>query len=70
MMRAVKKEDLAECVKVIKESFLTIANEFGFTMENAPGFTAFATTKERLEWHLNGEHRPMYAFFLNTDTMV
>ena len=41
------EEDIAECVKVIKESFATVAKEFGFTVENAPGFTAFATTEDR-----------------------
>lgn len=37
-------------------------SEFGITIENGPRFTAFATTEERLHWHLDGEHRPMYAF--------
>ena len=65
MIRAVTAADIGECVKVIRESFSTVADEFGFTMENAPRFTAFATTEERLKWHLTGEHRPMYAHFEN-----
>ena len=63
MIVAVDVKDIAECAKVIRESFSTVADEFGFTIENAPRFTAFATTEERLHWHLAGEHRPMYAFF-------
>jgi len=63
MIKEIEKNDIAECVKVIRESFLTVADEFGFSIENAPRFTAFATTEERLNWHLNGEHRPMYAFY-------
>ncbi len=63
MIRKVEKNDIGECVKVIRESFLTVANEFGFTVENAPRFTAFATTEERLEWQFYHENRPMYAFF-------
>lgn len=63
MIKVVDKKDIAECVKVIQESFLTVADEFGFTVENAPRFTAFATTEKRLNWHLLGEHRPMYAFY-------
>ncbi len=63
MIKAVDKNEIAECVKVIQESFLTVADEFGFTVENAPRFTAFATTEKRLNWHLQGEHRPMYAYF-------
>ncbi len=65
MIKEIGKNEIAECVNVIRESFRTVAEEFGFTVENAPRFTAFATTEERLEWHLNGEHRPMYAFYDN-----
>lgn len=65
MIKEINRNDVAECVKVIRESFTTVANEFGFTVENAPRFTAFATTEERLYWHLDGEHRPMYAFYDN-----
>lgn len=69
MIKAVSMKDIAECVKVIRESFSTVANEFGFTIENAPRFTAFATTEERLNWQLDREHRPMYAFF-DDETIV
>ena len=65
MIKEVEKIDLAECVKVIRESFMTVANDFGFTAENAPRFTAFATTEDRLRWHLLGERRPMYAWYEN-----
>ena len=65
MIRAVDRTDVAECVKVIKESFLTVAEEFGFTVENAARFTAFSTTEERLYWHIDKEHRPMYVFAEN-----
>ena len=63
MIKEVRENEIAECVKLIKESFATVADEFGFTVENAPRFTAFATTEDRLRWHLRGEHRPMYAFY-------
>lgn len=63
MIKEIDKNDIAECVKVIRESFSTVANEFGFNVDNAPRFTAFATTEERLEWQLNREHRHMYAFY-------
>lgn len=69
MIKEVSKTDIAECVKVIKNSFLTVANEFGFTVENAPRFTAFAATEDRLKWHLLGEHRPMFAFY-DQETIV
>jgi len=68
-IKEVSEKDIAECVEVIKDSFLTVANEFAFTAENASRFTAFATTEDRLKWHLLGEHRPMYAFY-DKDTIV
>ena len=63
MIRAISQEDIIQCVNVIRESFGTVAEELGFTEENAPRFTAFATTKERLAGQLNEEHRPMYGYY-------
>ena len=48
MIRTIRETELAECVKVIRESFATVAEAFGLSPENAPRFTAFATTLERL----------------------
>ena len=62
MIREVFHEDIPACVNIIKQSFKTVADEFGFTEENAPGFTAFATNAERLLWHMDGEQRPMYVY--------
>ena len=62
MIKKVEEKDLAECVKLIRESFGTVADDFGFTVENAPRFTAFATTEDRLRWQLLEEHRPIYAY--------
>lgn len=60
MIRKVERSDLPECVRLIRESFQTVADEFGITEENAPRYVAFATTEERLAWHMFGEHRLMY----------
>ena len=62
MIKEIKQEDLAECVQVIRNSFDTVAKEFNITEENAPRYTAFATDENRLNWHLNGEHRPMFGY--------
>ena len=62
MIREVFHEDIPACVSIIKQSFKTVADEFGFTEENAPRFTAFATNEERLLWHMDSEHRPMYVY--------
>ena len=62
MIRLMREEDIPACVELIRRSFGTVAEEFGFTVENAPRFTAFATTEQRLNWHLHGEKRPMYVY--------
>ena len=62
MIRLMREEEIPVCVELIRRSFGTVAEEFGFTEENAPRFTAFATTAERLNWHLHGEKRPMYVY--------
>ena len=63
MIKEIGKNEIAECVSVIRKSFQTVADEFGFTPENAPRFTAFATTEEWLGYQLEYEHRWMAAYF-------
>ncbi len=70
MIKEINENDMPECVEVIKESFYTIANEFGFTTENAPRFTAFALTKNILINQLKNEHRPMYGYFDDNGNII
>lgn len=63
MIQNISQNDIPACVHVIREAFLTVANEFGFTADNAPRFTAFAMNEERLAWQYEQEHRPMYAYY-------
>ena len=65
MIHKISKNEIPNCVQVICKSFMTVADEFGFTMENAPRFTAFATTEERLLYHLEQEKRLMFAYYEN-----
>lgn len=62
MIRAMKKEEIPVCVDVICRSFRTVAERFGFTKENAPRFTAFAMSEERLCWQFEHEKRSMYVW--------
>ena len=62
MIRKAEKPDLPACAALIRRSFLTVAEEFGITEQNAPRFTAFAVTKERLDWQFTEERRPMHLF--------
>ena len=63
MIKKIDEQNISECVNVIRESFSTVANEFGFTPTNAPGFTAFSMTEEKLKNQLLEEHRLMFAFY-------
>lgn len=56
------KDDIPDCVRVIQESFLTVAEEFGFTQENAPRFTGFAVNEERLIWQYEQDNRLMFKY--------
>ena len=62
MIRPVTEMDIPVCVEVIRESFLTVAEEFHFTKENAPRFTAFSVNEGRLFDQFHVEHRPMCAY--------
>lgn len=63
MIKKIDNKDIAECVDVIKKSFLTVADEFGFTIDNAPRFTAFSISDDRLLYQLTVEKRSMYAYY-------
>lgn len=62
MIHQIERNDISRCVKIIRESFLTVAEEFGFTQENAPRFTAFAVSDERLNWQFE-QGRPMFVYW-------
>ena len=62
MIRQMEEYEISRCVEVIREAFGTVAEEFGITQENGPRFTAFATDKQRLWWHLEKEQRPMFVY--------
>ena len=70
MIREINRNDIGKCVNVIRKSFLTVAEEFGFTADNAPRFTAFATDEKRLLWQLEKEHRLMYAYCLESGEII
>lgn len=62
LIRHMSIEEIPECVNVIRTAFLTVADEYGITEENAPRFTAFATDERRLWYHFCVEKRPMYVY--------
>ena len=70
MIKEIEKKDIPECVRVIRDSFITVADEFGFTAENAPRFTAFAINADRLNYQLEVEHRVMIAYCQDSGEMI
>ena len=62
MIREATHADIPRCVEIIRQSFRTVADDLGFTEENAPRFTAFATTEERLLYQMDTEKRPMFVY--------
>ncbi len=62
MIKQIEKRHIEECVEVIHNSFMTVAEEFDITKENAPNYVAFATNGERLEHQLD-DGRLMFAYF-------
>ena len=70
MIREVSRSDVPGCVRVIRESFMTVADELGFTEQNAPRFTAFAVTEERLIWQLENEPRLMLMYLAESGEQI
>ena len=62
MIREIQPSDITPCVNVIKTAFLTVAQDYDITVQNAPRFTAFAMNEERLQWQYHNEHRPMFVY--------
>ena len=53
MIKQIQPSDFERCVSVIRASFITVAKELNLTEENCPRHTAFSTTVEKLQKHLN-----------------
>ena len=68
-IRPITAEEAQTCSSVIRESFLTVAEEFGITQENAPRFTAFAVTEERVRRQVE-EGRQVIACFSREGQMA
>lgn len=65
MIKQVTRENIPECVSVIRESFMTVADELDLSAETSPGFTGFSISDERLYWQYDNENRLMLAYFDN-----
>ena len=70
MIKEIEKKDIPECVQVIRNSFITVADEFGFNEDNAPRFAAFAINADRLYYQLEIERRSMIAYCLDSGKII
>lgn len=64
MIRKLKAAELSLAAEVVRESFATVAKDFGLNEQNCPKFTGFFTTAERLRNHYK-LGRMMYGLFEN-----
>lgn len=65
MIKQIDKSHIEECAAVIKNSFITVAEEFNITPSNAPGYVAFAVNSDKLEKQFH-DGRLMYAYFIDS----
>lgn len=63
MIRKIKREEIEECVKVIRSSFSTVAEEFNITEKNCPTHTSFIKP-EKLYFQFD-KGCPMFALIKN-----
>lgn len=66
---SVEREDIPECVRVIRESFMTVADEFGYNPQSSPLFTGFLISEERLYHQFDVEKRPMFCAKADGETV-
>ena len=62
MIKQIEYTDIERCAEVIRESFSTVAEEFGLNEQNCPTHTSF-TKPENLIWDYNNGYL-MFAYFL------
>lgn len=63
MIRQIEKNDIQDCIYVIRGSFMTVAKQFDITPDNAPAFTAYATDEAKILYWMDKQHRPMYGYY-------
>lgn len=49
MIRQIDRRELPACIEVIHTAFSTVAEEFGFTRENCPGYAGFMPLEKLAE---------------------
>lgn len=64
MIRKAFLGEMNTCSDIIRESFLYVADMFNITKENAPKYTAFSVTPEKLKQQYLNE-REMYVYVLD-----
>lgn len=54
VIRAIEHHEIKDCVALIKNSFLPVADKYGITVKNAPRYTAFSVCDAELNKRLCG----------------
>ncbi|NLW70686.1 MAG: hypothetical protein GX061_06355 [Eubacteriaceae bacterium] len=64
MIKRILIAHIPQCTNLIRRNSPTPADSFGITEQNAPRFTAFAVSEEKLLKQFTEENRSMYAYFV------
>lgn len=59
-------EEIPQCVQVVRNAFQTVADQFHFTKENAPQFTAYAINEQKIHDLFCKTELPAYVFLQGT----
>ncbi|MBR5345661.1 MAG: GNAT family N-acetyltransferase [Clostridia bacterium] len=69
-IRPILEAEIPACAVLIQKAFRTVADDFGFTRVNAPRFTAFAVTDERVRQEMEDPHRSIIGCFDQDQQLV
>lgn len=59
IIRPIRREEIPRLVEIIRNSFLTVAEELKLSPETSPRFTGFSISEERLYYQFDVEKRVM-----------
>ena len=68
-IRPITRSEIPQCVELIREGFLTVAMDFGFTKELSPKFTGFSISEDGLYWQFDVEKRPMFVYMQDSEAV-
>ena len=69
-IREINKKEIPNCVSVIRDSFLTVAQAFQLTRENAPRYVAFSISEKELKKQWKNALYAMFGCFTPEEQLI